>query len=86
VAINGTLRAHLVFTSAFIAAETRGQLRRAMPAVRATDLAAAALLLVAAAAALRPDSLLSATLAAFGVGWAVVSLVVEPATRDAAFR
>jgi serine/threonine protein kinase len=86
VAINGTLRAHLVFTSAFIAAETRVQLRRATPAVRATDLAAAALLLTAAAASLRADSLLSATLAAFGVGWAVVSLVVEPATRDAAFR
>ena len=44
------------------------------------------LLLIPAAAMLRPDTLLSATLAAFGVGWAVVSLMVEPATRAAAFR
>jgi hypothetical protein len=46
----------------------------------------ALLLLLAAVAIVRSTVLLSATLAAFGVGWAVVSLIVEPATRAAAFR
>ena len=85
VAVNGTLRVHLWFISAFNQSEMREQLRRTVPIVRGTDLLIALLLLIPAAAMLRPDPLLSATLAAFGVGWAVVSLVVEPATRRAAF-
>ena len=85
VAVNGTLRAHLLFTSAFNVSDVREQLRRALPIVRGTDLLVAVMLLIPAAATLRPDTLLSATLAAFGVGWAVVSLMVEPATRKAAF-
>ena len=85
VAVNGTLRAHLLFTSAFNVSDVREQLRRALPIVRGTDLFVAVMLLIPAAATLRPDTLLSATLAAFGVGWAVVSLMVEPATRKAAF-
>jgi hypothetical protein len=85
VAVNGTLRVHLLFTSAFNASDMPGQLRRAVPLVRGTDLVVALLLLIPAATALRPNTLLSATLAAFGVGWAVVSLIVEPATRAAAF-
>ena len=85
VAVNGTLRAHLLFTSAFNVSDVREQLRRALPIVRGTDLFVAVMLLIPAAAMLRPDTLLSATLAAFGVGWAVVSLMVEPATRSAAF-
>jgi hypothetical protein len=86
VAVNGTLRVHLLFTSAFNASDMREQLRRTLPIVRGTDLLVALMLLIPAAAMLRPDTLLSATLAAFGVGWAVVSLMVEPATRAAAFR
>ena len=86
VAVNGTLRVHLLFTSAFNKSEMREQLRRTLPIVRGTDLIVALLLLIPAAALLRPDTLLSSTLAAFGVGWAVVSLMVEPATRAAAFR
>lgn len=85
VAVNGTLRVHLLFTSAFNVPEMRGQLRRTLPIVRGTDLLVAVMLLIPAAAMLRPDTVLSATLAAFGVGWAVVSLIVEPATRAAAF-
>jgi serine/threonine protein kinase len=86
VAINGTLRVHLLFTSAFNASDMREQLRRAVPLVRGTDLVVALLLLVPAATVVRANTFLSATLAAFGVGWAVVSLIVEPATRAAAFR
>ena len=85
VAINGTLRVHLLFTSAFNESDMPEQLRRATPLVRGTDLVVALLLLTAAAAVLRPETFLSSTLAAFGVGWAVVSLMVEPATRKAAF-
>jgi serine/threonine protein kinase len=86
VAVNGTLRVHLLFTSAFNALEMRQQLRRAQPIVRGTDLLVALLLLLASATFVRSTVILSATLAAFSVGWAVVSLIVEPATRAAAFR
>jgi serine/threonine protein kinase len=86
VAVNGTLRVHLLFTSGFNASEMPEQLRRTLPLVRGTDLVVALLLLIPAAAVIHPDTFLSATLAAFGVGWAVVSLIVEPATRAAAFN
>ncbi len=85
-AINGTLRVHLLFTSAFNAASMRGELGRAAPIVRGTDLLFALLLLLSSLAVVRTTISLSATLAAFAVGWAVVSLVVEPATAAAAFR
>jgi hypothetical protein len=86
VAVNGTLRVHLLFTSAYNVPDMREQLRRSVPLVRATDLAIALVLLMSAVPAVRPETFLSSTLAAFGVGWAVVSLIVEPATRAAAFR
>ena len=86
VAINGTLRVHLLFTSAFNDSDMRGATpprdaarardrprRRAAPADRGGRRRSARTLF------------LSSTLAAFGVGWAVVSLMVEPATRKAAF-
>ena len=50
VAVNGTLRVHLLFTSAFNASDVREQLRRTMPIVRGTDLFVALLLLIPAAA------------------------------------
>jgi len=86
VVVNGTLRVHLLFTSAFNPTDMGEQLRRTLPIVHGTDLLVALMLLIPAAAVLRPATVLSATLAAFGVGWAVVSLMVEPATRAAAFR
>ncbi len=86
VAVNGTLRVHLLFTSAFNPSDMREQLRRTLPMVRGTDVLIAVMLLIPAAAVLRPATVLSATLAAFGVGWAVASLIIEPATRAAAFR
>ncbi len=85
-AINGTLRVHLLFTRAFNAASMREELGRSAPIVRGTDLLFALLLLLSSAAVVRTSIALSATLAAFAVGWAVVSLIVEPATVAAAFR
>jgi hypothetical protein len=86
VAINGTLRVHLLFTSGFNPSSMREQLGGAAPIVRGTDVLIALLLLLSSAAIVRTTILLSATLAAFAVGWAVVSLIVEPATVAAAFR
>jgi tRNA A-37 threonylcarbamoyl transferase component Bud32 len=86
VVLNGTLRLHLLFTRAFNGGGMSEQLRRTMPIARGTDMVIGALLLAAAAAAVHGSVHLSATLAAFAVGWTVVSLVVEPATRAAAFR
>ena len=85
VAINGTLRVHLLFTSGFNASGMREQFDRAAPIVRGTDLLIALLLLLSSVAVVRTSIALSATLAAFAVGWAVVSLIVEPATVAAAF-
>jgi hypothetical protein len=84
-AVNGTLRMHLLFTSAFNAADMPGQLRRTQPLVRGTDLVLSVLLLLSAAPVAHPHVSIAATLAAFGVGWLATSLVVEPATRKAAF-
>ena len=85
VVVNGTLRLHLLFTRAFNGEGMAEQLRRTMPIARGTDMVIGALLLAAAAAVVHVSVHLSATLAAFAVGWTVVSLVVEPATRAAAF-
>ncbi len=86
VVVNGTLRLHLLFTRAFNGGGMPEQLRRTMPIARGTDMVIGALLLAAAAAAVHASVHLSATLAAFAVGWTVVSAIVEPATRAAAFR
>jgi hypothetical protein len=53
--------------------------------LRGTDLVVVALLLASAAFVAHRDILLSSVIAAFGVGLAVTSLIVEPATRRAAF-
>jgi len=84
-AINGTLRAHLLATTLFNMRDIDDQLRRATPLIRGTDLVVAVLLLASAAAAAPVRLALPSVLAAFGVGWAVTSLIVEPATRKAAF-
>lgn len=84
-AINGTLRAHLWFTTAFNPSDMPEQFRRSAPLLRGTDLVVVALLLASAAFVAHRDILLSSVIAAFGVGLAVTSLIVEPATRKAAF-
>ena len=84
-AINGTLRAHLLFTNAFNAGELRAQLQRTEPWLRPSDWLFAALLLASGLPAARSHTVLAATMAAVAVGWMVASLVIEPATRQAAF-
>jgi eukaryotic-like serine/threonine-protein kinase len=84
-AVNGTLRTHLLVTTMFNMQDMDEQLRRATPLIRGTDMIVALLLLTAAAAVARVYLLLPSVLTAFGVGWAVTSLIVEPATRKAAF-
>ena len=54
VAVNGTLRVHLLFTSAFNPPDMREQLRRTLPIVRGTDLLVALMLLIPAAAVRPP--------------------------------
>jgi eukaryotic-like serine/threonine-protein kinase len=84
-AINGTLRAHLLFVGAVDPGRLRDELRRAGPFVRTTDVVIALLLLLAAGAVARTQLLLPSILAAVAVGWAVITAMVEPATCKAAF-
>jgi eukaryotic-like serine/threonine-protein kinase len=84
-AINGTLRMHLLFISAFNPQEIADEIRRAKPFILATDLTVSILLLLAAAGVARTQALLPPILAAFAVGWAVTALIVEPAVYRSAF-
>jgi hypothetical protein len=84
-ALNGTLRAHLLFVSAVNPQDLDAEFRRARATIRGTDLLVSALLLLAAATVVRSQTLLPSILAAVAVGWAVTTLVIEPATCRAAF-
>lgn len=84
-AVNGTLRAHLLFTAVFNAPNMFEQCRRAKPLVRGTDILFAVLLLAAGVPVMRTDTAVAGMLAAFAVGWLATSFIVEPATREAAF-
>ena len=83
--INGTLRVHLLFTKRFNPHAIHGQMSRVAPWLRRVDLAFSALLLGAAVAALPKSHLLAGFFAAASVGYAVVALIVEPATNRATF-
>lgn len=85
-AVNGTLRAHLLFLWAFNPGELPAQLPRTGPWLQRSDRLFAALLLVCAVPTARSHLVRSAVLAAVAVGWMATSLVIEPATRRAAFR
>jgi len=84
-AINGTLRAHLLFISAVNMDELGDEFRRARPMILGTDLLLSLLLLLAALTVARSQTLLPSILAAFAVGWAVAALVIEPAVCKSAF-
>jgi hypothetical protein len=84
-AANGTLRTHLLFTDRFNRAAMGLQLRRAVPLIRRTDWCLSALLVTAALPIARAHLAVAAILAAVGIGSLVVSLMVEPATTQAAF-
>jgi predicted Ser/Thr protein kinase len=84
-AVNGTLRAHLLFTWAFGRGRLAAQLARTEPWLRQSDRLFAALLLLSAIPTARTHLVRSAILAAVAFGWTVTSMVIEPATRRAAF-
>ncbi len=82
---NGTLRTHLLFTSRFNRSAIRIELRRAASWMLRIDVAFVLLLLVASVAVSDLGHMRAGVLAAVAVGYAVVALVVEPATVRAIF-
>jgi hypothetical protein len=84
-AVNGTLRAHLLFLAAFSLRELRVQVERSAPWLQRSDRLFAALLLLSAVPTAREHPVRSAILAAVALGWTATSVVIEPATRRAAF-
>ncbi len=84
-ALNGTLRVHLLFTQRHNLQAFRGELRRATPWLHASDLLVGAAFVVLGLTIARVDTALAVGLAAVGAGSVIVSLAIEPATREAAF-
>jgi hypothetical protein len=84
--LNGTVRVHLLFTQAFNRSALPAQIERSRWSLQASSLAFAAALLFAALIGARRHTVASGIMAAVAIGWAVVSLLVEPSTRRAAFR
>ena len=82
---NGTLRVHLLFTATFNAPALPQELRRASPWVRRSDCAVGAMLVLGALPVAAVHTALAVVLIAVGIGVTVVSVMIEPATRRAAF-
>ncbi len=82
---NGTLRTHLLFTSRFNRSAMRTELQRARKWMLRIDVIFVLLLLVASVAVSDLGDITAGVLAAVAVGYAVVALVVEPATVRAIF-
>ena len=84
--LNGTVRVHLLFTQAFNRSALAAQIERSRWTLQASSLAFAAALLFAALIGARRHTVAAGIMTAVAIGWAVVSLLVEPSTRRAAFR
>lgn len=84
-AFNGTLRTHLLFTARFNRPAMAAELRRSRRWVMASDLIVSAVLLATAATIARGWTDLAVTLAAFGIGVAAATFIIEPATTRAVF-
>ncbi len=84
-ALNGTLRVHLLFTERHNLPAFRGELRRAAPWLRGSDVAFGLGLLALAVASAHLRTWAAIVLAAVAAGTVIVSVAVEPATTDAAF-
>lgn len=84
--INGTFRTHLLFTARFNRRRIRSGLRQVHPWKRIVDGLFCLLLMAGAVLNLSDPPLLSGVLAAVAVGYAVVFLVVEPATVRSIFH
>ena len=82
---NGTLRTHLLFTSRYNRSAIRAELRRVTSWLLRIDVLFVVLLLVASVAVSDLGHITAGVLAAVAVGYAVVALVVEPATIRAIF-
>ncbi len=83
--VNGTLRTHLLFTSRFNRSAIVTELRQVRMLKRLVDGLFCLFLLAAAATVLGDHQILAGILAAVSVGYAVVFLVVEPATVRSIF-
>jgi serine/threonine-protein kinase len=83
--IGGVLRGHLVFTSLMNSPRLTRERRRTHGAIRLLDLLTAALLFGDAASVAGTRALPAVFALALGVGIAMASLVLEPATTAAAF-
>jgi serine/threonine protein kinase len=85
VVTNGTLRVHMLFTAAFNTKAFPGEYKRAGPWMQRSDCLVGAALIVSALPIAAGHTALACVLAGFGIGFAIVSLMVEPATTKAAF-
>jgi eukaryotic-like serine/threonine-protein kinase len=83
--VGGVLRGHLVFTEVMNRPHLAFERRRMGGAITAVDLITSALLLVDAAIIARVGALWAVFALALGLGIALASLVLEPATTAAAF-
>jgi len=84
-ALNGTLRVHLLFTQRHNVQAFRGELRRARPWLRGSDILIGAGLAALGLVVGRAATPLAIALASVGAGSIIASLAAEPATTDAAF-
>ena len=84
-AVNGTLRAHLLFTARFNRKEMNRQMQRIFPWIRRCDWGFVTLLLAAAFAVAADHNAVAGLLGGVAIGYLVVFLVVEPTTARAAF-
>lgn len=82
---SGTLRVHLLFTAALNTGAFAAEHSKVAPWLQRTDCAAGAMLILLALPIAVPHAALATLLAAVGIGVAIVSLVIEPATTKAAF-
>lgn len=83
--IAGTIRGHLIFTDVFNSGRLAEELRRTRTTLVATDLLIAAILLVDALKLYAREPLAAILTSSLGLGIPLATLVMEPATTDAAF-
>ena len=86
IVVSACLRLHLWFTSRFYPSELSWVRRRSSTWITAGDVVFAAALVSGALLIRREHSSLDVVLLSIGVGAAVASLVIEPATTRAAFK
>ena len=86
VAVTGTLRLHLSFTSQYYPEELPSQRKRVSPWIRRADLLFIALLVIAAVLIVSAHQVVAALLFGVAIASFIALTVIEPATARAAFR